>query len=201
MKVSSLNLAIAIMVILFLSGCAPDWKKTLRSDERQTGTSVDGVKSESPYYYFTEAQLHQNKGELDKAIQYLNKAILQDPESSYLQLELAILYLQQKDNTRALSIVEEVIKKDPDNIKALIIYGKLKQEEKKFEASEKAYEKIISIDPKQKDIYLLLGGLYMQEDKLDSALKTFQKLVLLTSPNRMPGISLLERFMLLRTIW
>ncbi|MBU0769606.1 MAG: tetratricopeptide repeat protein, partial [Proteobacteria bacterium] len=177
MKVSSLSLAIVIMVILFLSGCAPDRKKTLRLDERQAGTALDGVEPESSYYYFTEAQLHWNKGDSDKAIQYLNKAIQQDPESLYLQLELAILYLQQKDNTRALNIVEKVIEKDPENIKALIIYGKLKQEAKMFEASEKAYEKIINIDPKEKNIYLLLGGLYMQEDKLDSALKTFQKLV------------------------
>ena len=111
MKVSSLNLAIVIMVILFLSGCAPDRNKTLRLDERQTGRAMDGVEPESSYYYFTEAQLNRNKGDLDKAIQYLNKAIQQDPESSYLQLELAILYLQQKDNTSALNIVEKVIKK------------------------------------------------------------------------------------------
>ena len=81
MKVSSLNLAMVIMVILFLSGCAPDRKNTLRLDEGQTDTAVDGVGPESSYYYFTEAQLHRNKGDLDKAIQYLNKAILQDPES------------------------------------------------------------------------------------------------------------------------
>ena len=144
MKVSSINLTIVIMVILFLSGCAPDRKKTLRFDERQTGTAVDSVEPESPYYYFTEAQLYRNKGELDKAIQYLNKAILQDPESSYLQLELAILYLHQKDKTRALNIVEEVIKKDPENIKALIIYGKLKQEEKKFEDSQPCSRKCLN---------------------------------------------------------
>ena len=111
MRVRSLNLAIVIMVILFLSGCAPDRKKTLRLDESPADTVVDGVKPESSYYYFTEAQFHRNKGDLDKAVQYLYKAIQQDPESSYLQLELAILYLHQKDNTRASNIVEEVIKK------------------------------------------------------------------------------------------
>jgi tetratricopeptide (TPR) repeat protein len=105
MKISSIYLTIGIMVILFLSGCAPDRKNTLRLDESPSGMAVDGVEPESPYYYFTEAQLYRNKGELDKAIQYLNKAILQDPGSSYLQLELAILYLQQKDKTRELNIV------------------------------------------------------------------------------------------------
>ena len=75
MKASSLKLTIVIMVILFLSGCAPDRIKTFGLDEGRTGTAVDGVKPESPYYYFTEAELHRNKGELDKAIQYLNKAI------------------------------------------------------------------------------------------------------------------------------
>ena len=68
MKANSLYLAIVIMVILFLSGCAHDRNKALRLDERRKGVAVDGVKPESPYFYFIEAQLHRNNGELDKAI-------------------------------------------------------------------------------------------------------------------------------------
>ncbi len=83
-------------------------------------------KSESSYYYFTEAQMQKNRGNLEKAIHFLEKAIEIDPASSFLKRELAFIYLQQKKNAKALKTVKEIIDGDPNNIEALIMYGKIK---------------------------------------------------------------------------
>ncbi len=178
MKDSLLKLTIVGMVILIFSGCTQHMKPAETFDQDiGEEVAIDPVEHESPYYYFTEAQFQQKKGNLDKAIDYLNRAIQEDPESSYLQIELALLYFRQKDNENALKIVETVIAKDPDNVRALVISGRLNQALKQIDPAEKAYEKVISLDPKKKDVYLLLGGLYMQENKLDEALRVYQQLV------------------------
>jgi len=176
MKDSFLKLTIVGMVILFFFGCSQHIKppETLDQDRGEAAISVE---HESPYYYYTEAQIQQKKGNLDTAIDYLNKAIQEDPESSYLQLELALVYLRLKDHENALKIVETVTVKEPKNVHALVIFGRLNQAKKQIGPAEEAYEKVISLDSKQKDVYLLLGGLYMQENKLDDALRVYQQLV------------------------
>jgi len=137
----------------------------------------DAIQTESRYYYFTEAQIQRKRGNLDKAIMYLSQAIRLDPESPYLQRELALLYIQKKDNIGALDILEQLIEKFPKDTQSLIMYGKFNQGLNKNEDAKTAYEKTLTIDPEQKDVYLLLGGIYMQENELDKALRNYQQLI------------------------
>ncbi|MBW1748875.1 MAG: tetratricopeptide repeat protein, partial [Deltaproteobacteria bacterium] len=121
MKDSFLNLTIVGMVILIFSGCTQYVKPAETFDQDQGEAAIGPVEHESPYYYYSEAQFQRKKGNLDKAIDYLNKAIQEDPESSYLQLELALVHLRQKDPQSAIKIVETVIAKEPENVPALVI--------------------------------------------------------------------------------
>ena len=147
MKSKLLNLIIAVMVILVFSGCFPYKKAAQPLGKNLDETATDSLAPESRYYYFTESQLERKKGNLDKAIKHLNKAIEIDPESLYMQRELAILYLQLKDSDKALNILKKILEKDPDNVQTLILYGKLNQGLKKVDDAEAAYEKVVSIDP------------------------------------------------------
>jgi len=177
MKSRAINLTVAVMVILIFFGCFPYKKAAQPLSKNLDETETDSLAPENRYYYFTESQLQRKTGNYDKAIQYLNKAIEADPESTYLRLELATLYLHIKENQRALSIVEKIIEKEPENLNALIMYGRLKQGLNQLDDAEAVYEKIIAIDAKQENIYLLLGGLYMQEKKLNRALKIYDQLI------------------------
>ena len=76
MKASYLNLTIVFMVITLFPCCSYFKGNTLSEDKKVVST-----KPESRYYHFTESQLEQKKGNLDKAIKHLNKAIEIDPES------------------------------------------------------------------------------------------------------------------------
>ncbi|MFO7972452.1 MAG: tetratricopeptide repeat protein, partial [Desulfobacterales bacterium] len=177
MRTSVIKLTLVGIIISIFFGCFPYKKAVPPFSKNLDDTTEHSLAPESRYYYFTEAQLQRKTGNYDKAIQYLNKAIETDPESVYLRLELATLYILIKENQRALNIVEEVIEKEPENINALIMYGKLKQELNQLDDAEAVYEKIIAMDPKQENIYLLLGGLYIQEEKLNRALKIYNQLI------------------------
>ncbi len=134
-------------------------------------------KTENRYYNYIEAFLHLKKNNLDKTIYYLNKTIKDDPENSYLQKELALLYVMQKNNLRALSLVKNIIVRNPEDIDALIMYGRINQSLKQIDDAKETYKKIIALDPSQKNIYLILGNIYMAEGKVGKALKIYKQLV------------------------
>ena len=139
MKASFLNSTIVVMVTLLFPCCSYFKDFTPAGDKK-----IASTKPESRYYYFTESQLERKKGNLDKAIKHLNKAIEIDPESSYMQRELAFLYLQLKDSDKALNIVKKILEKDPANVQTLILYGKLNQSLKQVDDAKAAYEKVVS---------------------------------------------------------
>lgn len=161
----------------FISGCAPG-KLEIQADKSGEKTELNQINKDGDrYYYFTESQLQTRKGNFDKAIYYLDKAIKDDPDSSFLQEELASIYLRLQNPDKALQILEKIITNDPKNIDSLILFGKLKQSLKDTESAKKAYEKIIKKDPLQKEIYLRLGSIYMDEEKLEQAFRVYEQLI------------------------
>jgi predicted Zn-dependent protease len=57
-------------------------------------------KPENAYFYFLAAQKERRAGQPDKAILLLRKAMETEPDSAYLQRELATIYLQNKEEER-----------------------------------------------------------------------------------------------------
>ena len=170
MKVQLSRLAILVIACLFYTSCT--LIKSIAPDDE-----APVKKTENRYYNYIEAHLCLKKGNLDKAIYYLNKTIESDPEDLYLQKELAILYLLQKNNLKALNIVNNIIDKNPDDIEALIMYGRIKQSLKQIDDAKEAYKKVIANDPSQEKIYLILGDIYMEEGDLGKALNIYKQLV------------------------
>ena len=162
---------IAAILMPFLAACAlqkpaasiPETKKQVF------------VKTENSFYYYAESQIRKKRGDLKKAIELINLAIKNDPDSVYLQSELAKMHWQNKDMASALRIVDNLIKKHPDNVECLVLYGKINHALKNLDAAKTAYEKAIFKDPNQEEIFMLLGGIYSDEGNLDFALQIYNK--------------------------
>ncbi len=174
MRTISTRMAILAMAIFYLAGCASVAPRSETPDRIRT---VVYPKPANSYYFFTEAQLWRMRGDLKEAIDYLNKALELDPDSVYLQRDLAVLHIQSKDNAGALAVLEKLFEKAPEDVDALTLYGRIKQNIGKTAEAKETYEKILTIDPGRKTIYRLLGGLYMQDDQQEEALKAFEQLV------------------------
>ena len=117
MKIFRLMRIISIFIILFAVGCTMNSIKPIPANTKPH----DFYGPENQYYYFTAAQVQRKKGNLDKAVVLLQKAIELDPDSSYLQRELVTVYLQNKENDKAVEVLQEMLKKNPKDIKSLII--------------------------------------------------------------------------------
>jgi len=167
-----LRLAFSAVIIMFL-GCSIH-KPTMPVHDVEVQPSIQ---TESSLYYFAESQLRRKKGDLDKAVEFLHQAIKYDPDSLYLQRELAQFLWQKKEDRAALEVLDGIMARDPGNVENLILYGRINHALKYWEKAKSAYEKVIAEDPTQRGIYLLLGGLYADTGDLSFALQVYHKLV------------------------
>jgi tetratricopeptide (TPR) repeat protein len=156
MKIFRLKQVISIFLVILAFGCAANPIKPASKKANARGYSGP----ENQYYYFTAAQVQRKKGNLDRAIVLLQKAIELDPESAYLQRELVTVLLQNKENDKAIEVLEGMLKKDPNDLKSLIIYGGIKQVRNETAAAIAVYEKILALDPKQQDLFIAWGTLF-----------------------------------------
>ena len=123
-----------------------------------------GFTSQGQYYYYLESQLQRKRGNLDQALALLKRAIELDPQTLYLQRELAVLLLQKKDEPSALQTLESILQAAPDDIDTLILYGRTQQGLKKNAEAIETFRRVIALDPRQENIYLLLGNLFMESN-------------------------------------
>jgi tetratricopeptide (TPR) repeat protein len=128
-------------------------------------------------YYFTVAQLKLKEGNVNDSIFLLEKAIGFDPQSSYLKLELANLYIIKKSFHLALPVVQEVLENDPENVQALTLAGRIYQQQNQMAKAQHMYEQVLAVDGADANIYHFLGRLYWEADDLANATRVFRKMV------------------------
>ena len=173
MKNNIIKFIIIITIISLSSGCTSVKKITQPSVKNP----ITSYAPDSSYYFFTRAQMARKKGDFEKAIEYLEKAIKIDPESLFLKRELALVYAQKNNTNKALVVLNKILKKNPDDVETLILTGKIYQNLKNAVAAKRIYQKVIEIDKSRENIYLILGGLYIKDNEMSDALGVFRQLV------------------------
>ena len=165
-----------LMVFAVFHGCAGLTAK--KNKKLLPKESVSDSVGESAYYYYLESEIQKQKGNIETAIEYMDKAVSADPNSLFLLKEQALLFLMANRTNKAVDLLESIIKKAPRDVESLIMLGRVKQllNHNQQEIID-IYHKVISIDPSQQTIYLMLGNIYLGENDLDNALKVFETLV------------------------
>ena len=165
----------ALFSCIFISGCTD-----VRHVPRDMESNPPIVEQEQPhnsFYHYTQSQIALKEGRLDEAIDELSTAVELDPQTPYLQVELAQLYLRKKEPQIALEILNRVLAEHPEDVQALVLQGNVNQSMKNMEAAAQAYEKAIALDAKQERVYLMLGGIYMDAGNYDEAFRVYSQLV------------------------
>ena len=129
------------------------------------------------YYYFLSAQKRIGSGNLDRAILELQKVIDLDPDTVYLQRELAMYYLQQQDSVAGLGILEKIVEKDPEDTDTLFLYARTLETMNRRQESIAVYEGLMEEDSPKEMLFLRLGDLYLEDDDLDNAFRVYSRMV------------------------
>ena len=167
------HLTLWAMVLISISGCPA----TIPVHPAETIAPPPNHHNASAFYYFSRAELMLKQGDIDEAIWLMGKAVDFDPQSTFLKLELADLYLINKTYHKALMVVNGVLEKEPDNLEALAIAGKVYQLQNKRVEAQRAFEKILANNAAGPDIYLFLGRLYWDANDMQNAGRIFGRMV------------------------
>ena len=117
-----------VLICLALLGaataaCGPGYRTVVRV--------VDGVPREtrfvspSAYLHYTRARVALERGLLDTANVELKRALVFDPDSPYLRVQLASVLDRQGRPGEATALVDGVLESDPDDPEALQLRARL----------------------------------------------------------------------------
>ena len=181
-----------ICLCLAFMGCA--------SLGRMVPTETKGpVTPETPkslaFYHFLKAQQQLVSEDMAGAIQEYEAAVENDPESAFLEMELAALYQRQGDVKQALAHAEKSLRLDPQQQEAYFLLASLHVGLNQLEEATREYERIITLDPENREARLFLATLYAQQRRYPKAIRTVQELLRL-DPTLVVGYYYLGRIYL-----
>ncbi len=176
MKTSTIAFLCGIVFCTVLSGCGA-WKP--KPDiEAAAETQRDSAKSHTAEQYavVAEAILERSRGNLDNAAVLLEKAHENDPDSSFLKRELALLALQMGQLDQAVQWVHAIIAVHPEDADAWFLLGRIHQERRQEKEAMSAFETAIVFNPDLIDAYYVLGDLYVDRNDMASAKRIYSRL-------------------------
>jgi len=183
---------VVICLCLAFAGCA--------SLSRVATTGTKGSAAwETPkslaFYHFLKAQQLLVAEDSAGAIQEYEAALANDPESAFLEMELAALYQRQGDVKQALAHAEKSLRLDPQQQEAYFLLASLHVGLNQLEEATREYERIITLDPENREARLFLATLYAQQKRYPKAIRTVQDLLRL-DPTLVVGYYYLGRIYL-----
>jgi len=183
---------LGLAVCLAVMGCA----SLGRMAPKGTGgeTTSETPKSLS-YYHFLKAQQLLVADDTAGAIQEYETAVKNDPESPFLEMELAALYQRQGDVKQALAHAEKSLRLDPKQQEAYFLLASLHVGLNQLDEATREYERILTLDPKNREARLFLATLYAQQRRYPKAIRTVQELLRL-DPTLVVGYYYLGRIYL-----
>lgn len=143
---------------------------------------VDPGDREASYYEYSLAQGARLKRNYLQATKHLRRAIEKDPQSVYLQLELARLQRTLRQTHAALESIQAALIIDPQNPDAHRLGAEVHMSfveagvESGTHMSEavRHYEQVLEAEPEDDEIGIALGRLYYYRGDTEQALNTLQ---------------------------
>jgi tetratricopeptide (TPR) repeat protein len=135
------------------------------------------------YYHYTLAKLFEDNGDFLKALSEMKLALKYNPNSSAVNVEMAIV-LEKTNNTReAIEYAEEAIRLDPQNPDPhwvlASIYSKSQERgnipRENLQRAIRELEKLRDLTPSDDRIYYDLGGAYFELDEPEKAIQAYEK--------------------------
>lgn len=138
-------------------------------------------KASSALSHYIMAVMHEDLGDIDRAIEEYNKALKTGGEALAVRLNLSSCYLKKNDLAAAVEELKAALAIDPDAIEPhailALVYTSLKKSELAYAEYEAALKCAAKKNPQNPDIYKTLGILYLQAGKLQEAQGAYLKAV------------------------
>jgi tetratricopeptide (TPR) repeat protein len=122
------------------------------------------------------AFIYQDQQKNEQAIQFLNSAILKDPDNPNFKYYLGTFYEEIEDYEKAVDHIEKAIDIEPDNPRYYFRLGVVFDKWNKKDKSIETMRKVIELDPKHANALNYLGYTYADLGRnLDEAERLIKK--------------------------
>ena len=179
---------VAICFMLLLASCSVYQQVvTVVSEPNKEEVETDLSCS---YFYFLWGSHAEFTGRYAEAYEAYEKALICDPQVTYLREKIPILLLKMGEYEKAANWLRQALIDHPDeNNNRLFLATLYIQQEKLAEAITLYYE-ALEREPDNESVHLRLGLLYSHQEEFDKAEKVFRRLLQKNSASYFARLSL-----------
>jgi len=156
----------------------------------------EGLSIEASKEYLNIARLYEEKGELEKSIEYYEKALVIQPSNKDVVLGITYLFEKMGNLDRAIEQIKEATSLFPQDTDIYFRCAEIYSTAGRFDEAREYISKVTEVEPTNIKATWLLGDLYIKEGHRDKAwtkyLPVLNEMVL--DMNSDDAIKLLESF-------
>ncbi len=165
----------------------------LSTAEKKLNVAISVDPSFSTAYQLLGA-IKRKAGDMEKAIDYLQQGIENNPNDEALRYNLAIYYQNTGDRGKALEQLKKSIEINPNYDKAYTVMGRIYLDRKNLTEAEKSYAKAVSLDKTSEAAWEGYGAVLMELDRYADAVEALQNAVKYSPRNAQAYYRLAESY-------
>ncbi len=181
--------------LLYCGGCSSLPREDVSSRESQFLTEDENAATEQTdtscsYFYFLWGVHAENNERFSEAEEAFEKALICDPDSSYVLRRLPILLIRMGKPYGAAKWLRLAIEKYPLDLQDRLLLARLSIRNGDIEDAIDLYKKVIELSPDDETILLRLGFLYSQQNRFAEAEEMFKRALALNKEALFAHLSL-----------
>lgn len=138
---------------------------------------------ETPYALMALANLAVRAGEMDPALESINRALDLQPDWIEAALFKGRILIARKNNGETKTFFKEYLDTYPDSAKVRLNYARFLVDSKQWRLAKEEFEHVVSHSPKDADSIFAVGLLSFQSEQLEQAEQYFRRHLKLRSDN------------------
>ena len=142
----------------------------------ETFEAILKLDTKRPEIYLTLSGLYSQKQNFDKALEVLNKFVLEYPDLSVAYQYISRTHEVKNQLKLAQEAIDKALSRDPDNVSAQFDKIRLLIKERKINEAKALIFKLLEKNPQNLDARRLLSHLLLGENKLDDALQQLKQI-------------------------
>lgn len=110
-----------------------------------------------------------------KAQEYYQKALRNNPAQTEVKAKLAMTYIGGEETMTGVKLLREILEEDPENESAIYHLGILSLQSGQYDKAIKRFKDLVRINPTHAAAYFYLGVSYKESGKKKNARESFEK--------------------------
>jgi DNA-directed RNA polymerase subunit alpha len=109
--------------------------------------TVSSINERASDEYYNRGQQAETQGLHDKAVEYYERALNENPDNEQACFRLAVLYDRQADDAKAIELYERICTSHPVHINALLNLAILYEDNNHYEEAHRCLEAVLKSNP------------------------------------------------------